>query len=101
MTSITKLRKQLASERKKLSKEQERKDLNRELFELKHRRSIKVVKTIGKGGARVGRGLGKMVQAGYSMAKDAEKKAKKKKKGSGSGFGGGFDTPDVSKMKWY
>jgi len=100
---LKELREQIARERAKQANENsasseksEERKLKAELFMLKHRRKVRVVKAIGKGGARVGRGLGRVAKMSASALAKAEKKAsskKKKKKSSGFSFG---SVPDYS-----
>lgn len=71
------LRKKIAYFKNKSNEETERKQLNRELFELKHRRVIGVARTIGSGIRTTGRGLGTML-----VGLNAQGKEKKKGKGN-------------------
>ena len=91
---LKELRQQIARERANQSNENsavrkktEERKLKKELFMLRHRKKVKVVKVIGSGASRVGRGLGRMANA----LQEAEKKSSKKKKKS-SGYG----LPDYS-----
>ena len=92
---LKELREQVAKERAKKSLEshasarnQEEKQLKKELFALKHRKKVRVIKAISAGASRVGRGLNVVAKKGVSAYKKAEKKSSKKKKKKPSfGFG--------------
>lgn len=102
--TIAQLRRELAEEKAKVSvlnsfrkSDSEKTSLRKKLFALKHRRTIKVVKMVGSGAKRVGRGLGRVARKGYSAYQKAEKGQKKSKRKSNN-FGG---LPDYSAFAGY
>ena len=93
---LKELREQIAREKAKDSDYSEERKLKRELFMLKHRKKVRVIKAIGKGGPRVSRGLSRVAKMSASALAKAEKKSSKKKKKRSYGFGNGNGLPDYS-----
>jgi len=77
MSSIKELKEKLAREKGKIARQEEKANLEKELFNLRHARKIRVLKKVKGNVVHMGRNFGAIV-------KDLEKKGKKKKKTRGA-----------------
>jgi hypothetical protein len=62
MGAIGKLKKRVALERERASREEQKKSLRRELFALRNRKSISALKSVGRGIKKTARGVGRVAQ---------------------------------------
>jgi len=81
MPTVKELQKKIEIEKAKQQRKEEKEALEKELFNLRHKRKIAFAGKVKATAIHMGRNAGAMAKTGFKKLQEAEKKAKKKKKG--------------------